>query len=109
MAIQTTARLIEKSGSQTVTTAGTAVALDATSTEKVHSVTIGAFLTNTGNIYSGPSTVDSSAVATQFHPMAAGYEMERTALPGYHLRLSDIYIDADVNGEGVNFTYWVEA
>lgn len=84
-------------GTQTVTTAGTRVPLTATSTI-VKSVIITAQPTNTGNIYVGGSNVDSN----NGNILAAGRSIT------FELKdLNKIYIDADVSGEGVRYT-WVK-
>lgn len=82
-------------GSKDVTTAGTRVALSATSVacKKVH---IQAKNTNTGSIYVGGSTI------------AAGRGIELLTFASITLEVSDlslIYIDSSVNGEGVTFLY----
>ena len=78
-------------GKVTVTTAGTAVALSGSSTS-IKAVIVKALYSNTGKIYVGNSSVDSSN----------GYELESGE--GVSLGIDDlnkVYIDADNNGEGV--------
>jgi hypothetical protein len=95
--------LTETGGEKDVTSAGTAERLVASET-LCHSVLICAKLTNTNNIYTGPSDIDQAT--KPYNPLAAGYCQERTAPPGYVIDLNGIWIDADTNGEGVLFTYW---
>ena len=81
---------------QTVTSAGTAVALSAVS-QRVRSVTIIAKAGNVGQVYVGGADVDSDtngrldARESLVIPAAAW------------LDLTDIYIDADENDDGVDF------
>ncbi len=87
-------------GRKTVTTAGTAVALVASSTE-CKRLEIQALYSNTGNISVG----DSNTLA------GTGSERGIILLPGgsYTVGITDvasIYIDSSVNGEGVSFTYF---
>lgn len=91
------------SGEQTVATAGTAVALLSGSGYSVlyHSVTIVAKSGNTNQVYVGGSDVAS----TTNDGLDAGESITfaiRSADPNL-LDLSDIYIDVDTNGEGVDF------
>lgn len=76
-----------------VAAAGTRVALGATA---CRTVVIKAKAANTGNIYVGGATV---AAANGF-PLQAGEVVSLSI----HM-LSSIYIDSDVNGEGVNIIY----
>ena len=94
MAASNTPQLL--SSEKTVTTAGTAVAL-ATSGH-VSWLLVLAKPGNTGQVYLGGSDVASTtndglppgaSIVLPFEPLAA--------------KLSDIYIDSDVNGEGVDF------
>lgn len=80
-------------GSKTVTTAGTQVPLTSTSTG-IHTVVVKAKSANTGVIYIGNSDVDSSSGL----PLAAGEALTITIN-----NLNKVYIDASVNGEGVNY------
>lgn len=81
-------------GSKNVTTAGTRVAI--ASSTACRKVTVQAKPTNTGNVYVGGSTVSSTS---------------GTALTPYNSiiltpsNLNLVFIDSDVNGEGVIFTY----
>lgn len=81
-----------KSGQKNVTTAGTQVALGTTQVYK--ELTVIAKATNTGNIYVGDSTVDSTTGAIL---PAGGF------LTFHFVDIADVYIDSDVNGEGVSF------
>lgn len=87
-------------GTKSVTTAGTAEALVASSTA-CRMVEIQAMAGNTNNIAVGSSTV----VAT------AGSERGLVLAPSQSVAirvkdLNDIYIDAVTNGEGVSFAYF---
>jgi hypothetical protein len=79
-------------GRTTVTTAGTAVLLLGASTE-TNTFTITALEGNTGNIYIGDSSVDS----TNGYIVPPGSSV---SLDHDHA-IENIYIDSDVNGEGV--------
>lgn len=79
-------------GQKTITAAGTAEAL--ASSQTISQVTIRALTTNTDSVWIGDSTVDSST----------GYPLE----PGEGVlveidNLSTIYVDSDVNSEGVAY------
>lgn len=82
--------------SQVVTTAGTRVALSS-STLPIKYVIITAKLANTGSIWVGGITI----AAGRGRPLVA-LQSERIDI-NY---LSNVYIDADVSGEGVTFTYF---
>ncbi len=88
------------SGEKTVTTAGTAVALH--SSRRVKALTVIAKSSNTGRVYVGGADV-SSATNEGLGP---GETISFEAVTW--LDLADIYIDADNNGEGVDF-YAVKA
>ena len=88
------------SSEKTVSTAGTAVALS--STQRVKSVTVIAKTANTGQVYVGGSDIAS----TTNDGLAPGDALEIGA--ENWLDLSDIYVDVDTNGEGVDF-YGVKA
>ena len=80
---------------KTVTAAGTAVALHAA--QRVKSVTIVAKTSNTGQVYVGGSDVAS----TTNDGMAPG---DALSIPAENwLDLNDLYVDSDVNGDGVDF------
>ena len=87
-------------GVKSVTTAGTAVQLSATSVA-CRMVEIQARVANTGNIAVGSSTVVA----------AAGSERGIVLVPGasVSLRVTDLnklYLDAAVSGEGVSYIYF---
>lgn len=88
-----------KAGNKTVTAAGTPEALSPTSVP-AFKIAISALPTNTGNVYVGDENVDATApqkgvrVAAAFPPLILEIG-----------DLSQVYIDAAVNGEGVSFTY----
>lgn len=88
------------SGEKTVTTSGTAVALG--TTQRVKSVTIIAKTSNTGQIYVGGSDI----ATTTNDGLDAGDSLTVDAV-GW-MDLSDIYLDADNDGEGADF-YAVKA
>jgi len=84
---------------KTVTTAGTAVALSATST-KDKRLTVQALSDNTNDVQVGASTV-VAAEATQ-----RGIRLPNYASYEYHgVNLSEIYIDSVSDGDGVTFAY----
>ena len=85
------------SGQKDVTTAGTAEPLSSTSIP-CRAIAIKAKSTNTGNIYVGDSSVSSS---TGF--ILRGSESITLDIDD----VSKVYIDADVDGEGVSFIYLV--
>ena len=86
---------------KTVAAAGTAEAMSSTS-QRVRSVTIVAKSSNTGQVYIGGSDVASTTNAG----LAPGDALE---IPSESwLDLSDVYIDVDTNGEGIDF-YGVKA
>ncbi len=79
-------------GKKTVAVAGTAEALPSSATP-IKSITIKALASNTGKVYVGGSGVSS----------ANGLELSKgeSISFNYNGNLNDIYIDADVSGEGV--------
>lgn len=83
-----------------VTTAGTAVALS--SSRRVKSVTIRAKGANIGQIYVGGADVESTV-----NDGLEASESVTFETVGW-MELAEIYIDADTNGEGVDF-YAVKA
>lgn len=83
------------SGHQTVAAAGSRVQLTTTSTP-ILSVTVKALAGNTGTIYVGGSNVSA----------ANGYELVAGEPISLDVdNLTDVYIDAGVNGEGVSYIY----
>ena len=87
------------SGSQTVTTAGTAVALLTTGDFIWRAIVIVAKDNNSGKIFVGGSTVAS----TTNRGLAAGDSIELEPTAGKYIQLDDIFIDSAVNSEGVDF------
>jgi hypothetical protein len=91
--------------SLTVTTAGTRVAVTATTTILPSSVYFEALGSNTGFIYIGLVTVSSTVYISR---LAAGQGIE-ISLDGDNVRqglqLSNLYADSSVNGEKVLVTY----
>lgn len=86
-----------KTGTKTVTAAGTAVAIGAIT--GMREVLIQAKMTNGGYIFIGPSSVLNNH--TNGVCLSKG---EICHL--YCTTLSDVYINSTVNGEGVTFIYW---
>ena len=84
------------SGSQTVPSNGTAVALG---TGIYGSVTIIAKTGNTGKVFVGGSDVASSTN----EGLAAGAAIEISPSRGHVIYLGDIYIDVGTNDDGVDF------
>jgi len=84
---------------KTVTTAGTRVALVASSTP-ARQVFITALSGNTGVICVGGSTVVASLATRTGVPLDAGDVLAIDVA-----NLATIYIDSTVNGEGVSFLY----
>ena len=82
------------SGQKTVTSAGTQVAVGGDVAAR--GLVVIADPDNGGNIYVGPSTVDSS---TGLKLPPGGI------LPCGNVNLSAIYIDSDVSGEGITYYY----
>ena len=79
-------------GHKSVTTAGTAETLAASTS--VVSVTIKALAANTNNVYVGSASVDSTN----------GYVLDAGEAVSMDIdNLADIYLDVDTNGEGVSF------
>lgn len=84
-------------GVTTVSTAGSAVQLSASSTP-TGSITIRALSTNTGIIFVGSSSVSS----------ANGFELSADEVVSLDLNnLNKVYLDCSVNGEGVSYIYVV--
>jgi hypothetical protein len=89
------------SGDKTVTAAGTAEAL--ATTQRVRSVTLVAKDNNTGRVFVGGADVASSTN----RGLLAGDVLTHSTASGW-LNLADIYVDASVSGEGVDY-YAVKA
>ncbi|OPY54723.1 MAG: hypothetical protein A4E48_00302 [Methanosaeta sp. PtaU1.Bin060] len=85
---------IPESGQKSVATAGTAVAIG--SDIKVGNLVVIANCDNSGNIYLGSSSVNSSK-GVKIPPGGI--------LPCGAVNLSKIYIDADVSGDGISYYY----
>lgn len=81
-------------GAKDVTTAGTQVALAASTAVK--SVTVQAKAANTGSIYVGGSGVSSATGIALMAGDAITLEIDD---------LAKVYVDSSVNGEGITFTY----
>jgi len=91
------------------TTAGTAVALSATSIP-TNWVFIQVLRTNTGKVYVGDSTVDNTGLAgvTLEAPlvgMSLPFEALESKRSAVLIDLNAVFIDVDVTGEGVNIVY----
>jgi len=84
-------------GRKTVTAAGTAVPLTATSTP-ANEVAITALSTNTGVVVVGGSTVKAKAEERRGQPLSAGQTVSLDIRD-----LSSVYIDSTVSGEGVSW------
>jgi hypothetical protein len=83
-----------KDGSKNVTTAGTRVALAASTA--CQAVLIQAKAANTGIIYVGGSTVSATSGIFLYPGESVEISIDN---------LSKVYLDSSVNGEGVVFTY----
>lgn len=94
--------------SKNVTTAGTRVALSATSLV-VREFEVQAKTTNTGIIYLGASDVASSngrqLTAGDSWAMASLVQDDKESTPNITIDLANVYIDSSVDGEGVIVTY----
>ncbi len=99
--VANSAKLSPVGGSKTVTTSGTGVAL--ATTTKVKYLYVRAKSTNGGTIYFGDSAVD--ATTSKQITLTANQFVTLTAEPGFYLDLAEFFIDASVNGEGVDFLY----
>ena len=97
-----------KTGSKTVTTAGTAEALSSTTmiVSLVDIVAKKATGDNTGSVYIGDSTVDKDSNQT-IELVPGGTFDTRSMAGGHQIDLSKLYIDADNNGDGVTWIAWV--
>lgn len=90
------------SGTKTVTTAGTRVALAATRTPAAW-VMVQALATNTDAIYVGDKTV-STTIGHELPSSTDSVMFPFSGAPGFY-DLAQIYIDAAVSLEGVKFSY----
>lgn len=86
-------------GRATVTTSGTAVALTS-SAQHVSAVTITALPTNTGLVWIGGPNVKAALGSQRGTPLSANDSFYIAVAD-----LSQVYVDAATNGEGVTFTY----
>lgn len=89
---------LSSDGRKVVTTAGTRVALAASTA--IGWVSITAETDNTGVIVVGGSTVVAALATRRGKPLSAG---EDITLPADNL--ANVYIDSTVNGDGVTFIY----
>lgn len=87
-------------GGKTVAASGTAEKIAATAT-KVLFVVFRAKTGNTNNVYLGDSNVDKTT-SPQL-TLTAGQTLTVNAPTGFHIDLTEWYVDADTNGEGVDF------
>lgn len=97
--------LAPHAATKTVAASGTAVKLTA-SAQRCHSVLIVPLSTNTGNVYVGDSTVNKTTSPQIVIPKGAPPVTIEVPV-GYCIDLTQWYLDADVNGEGVAFLYMV--
>ena len=98
--------IVLNSFTKSVTTAGTQVQLSAT-TLLVYSATIVAKAANTQKIYIGGANVDNTYGALSAGNGIGIGDVEKNGHDDY-VDLSKIWIDSDVNGEGVNVFYSLE-
>lgn len=89
-------------GAKTVTTAGTAEAIVASETRAIQVVFM-AKAANTNPIFLGDSNVDKDT-SPQI-ALAAGASLSLQAPAHMYIDLSEWYVDATTNGEGVDFVY----
>jgi len=97
--------VVLKSGSQTVATPSTAVAL-APARTFAHSVIIQAKLVagdNTGNVHIGLSALDQGVA--ELIELIPGADMTIDVGPDAVFDLATIYVDADTASDGVTFLY----
>lgn len=91
-------------GAKTVAAAGIAEPLTATPT-RCYDVLIQCKKTNTGSIFIGGAGVTNSGSAgIELLPVSAGVQPLSIELSAKDLHL--VFINASVNGDGVNFIYW---
>lgn len=91
------------SGRKTVATAGTAEPLTRTSTS-IRQVTVTAETDNTRVVTVGGSDVVNALASRKGVPLAAGASITFYAEYGVD-ELSDLFLDVEVNGEGVTYLY----
>ena len=90
-------------GAKTVTTAGTAEALVASSTLATW-VRITSKSGNTNPVYVGDSNVDNTTSPQMALASALDYVV-LSPTEGFDIDLAEIYVDVTTNGEGVDFLY----
>lgn len=88
----------------TVATAGTAVALDSSPIAS-SSIVVQSDPTNTGRMYVGDSTVDSTNGVVLEPGQTFEFEGDDRRGGGDEYRLDEIFVDAAVNGEKVRVLY----
>ena len=95
---------------KTVATAGTAVPIVSARQNNVVAFAIRALDDNTGKIFVGSSTSCDSTDGMYLNAGESNEKSARTTRGGVHLHwdLYKIYIDAEVNGEGVIVEYEVD-
>lgn len=93
-----------KTLNKTVTTSGTRVPLFATETP-AKTATIQALKGNTNDIFIGDVTVSTSIYGVRLTP-GASYSVNNAATFDSRIDLSQIYLDATTNGEGVSVIYF---
>jgi hypothetical protein len=89
-------------GAKTVTASGTAEALVASSTD-AQKLFVEAKSGNTGAVYFGDSAVDKTT--SKQVTLLQGQSADVHADGGYKLDINEFYIDADNNGDGIDFLY----
>lgn len=96
-------------GSRNVTTAGTQLPLVATPTF-VRSLVIQARRGNTQAVYIGTSAIDNATGISLLAGETLAYDGPRDKHGvSSTFNLADIYVDSNVNGEGVTFIYSVDS
>ena len=91
-------------GRKVVTTAGTPVPLSATSVA-CESLIITGLSTNTKPVVVGSASVLALAATRRGTALAAGATLKLTACHDHVDDLSKVFIDAEVSGEGVSYSY----
>jgi hypothetical protein len=92
------------SGRTAVAAAGTALPLTAVSTA-CESVTITAFAANTKPVCVGGSDVVAAAAGRKGTPLEKGQTVKFTRDQDGISDLSHVFVDSEVNGEGVSYSY----
>ncbi len=100
--------MTETMTSKVVTTAGTAVALSAVDLWvdilEMQAKKVGG--DNTGNIFRGDSTLDQGVKEGIELIPGAVWNWEGNRNPEQTINLAAVFIDGDVSGDGVVFSYW---